>query len=108
MLTLQEWQEEGIKKFGPDKRKWKFKCPVCKTVATVQEYIDLGDKEGATAGFSCIGRLKKKTQSAFLGGKKKLIPGEGCDYAGGSLFQLNPVQILAPSQKVGRMMEFAE
>jgi hypothetical protein len=84
VLTKEEWIREGREKFGNDQMQWRFVCPVCGHVASVQDYLDAKAPEGMIA-FSCIGRLLGAAREAF-GGK-----GTGpCNYAGGGLFRLNP------------------
>ena len=86
-LTKEEFEKEGEKRFGSDQMNWRFKCPSCGYVASVQDYKD-ARASSATVGFSCIGRyLPGKCQEAFTNG-----PGP-CNYAGGGLFRLNPVEI---------------
>lgn len=84
-MTLEEWQAEGSRRFGPDPMKWKFVCPSCGHVASVQDWRDAGAGESAVA-FSCVGRWLKG--AGEIGGKKR-----PCNYAGGGLFKLNPVKI---------------
>jgi hypothetical protein len=85
-MTNAEWQGEGIRRFGEDRMQWKFICPSCGAVMSVQDYQDAGAPEGAVA-FNCIGR--------YTGAARTILsPGEGpCNYAGGGLFQLNPIDI---------------
>ena len=66
---------------------WKFVCPSCRHVASVKDWKDAGAPEGAIA-FSCIGRY------TGAGGDKTFRGAGGpCDYAGGGLFGLNPVEV---------------
>ena len=76
-MTKEEWEAEGKRRFGPDRMKWKFRCPVCKRTTSVQEWKDAGASEGEI-GFSCVGRHRDDVE---------------CDYAGGGLFRLNPVAV---------------
>ena len=77
--NLEEWTAMGERLFGSsDWKQWQFKCPACGHVAKSQDWIDAGAKIGSIA-FSCVGR--------WNGGSA------GCNYAGGGLFQLNPVFI---------------
>lgn len=88
-LTPGDWRREGVRRFGPDERLWKFKCPACGHVASYQEYMDAGAPENVVA-FSCIGRwLDGEVREAF---GDPGTPGP-CNYAGGGLFGLNPVSI---------------
>lgn len=86
-MTYLEWEEEGKALFGPNMRTWSFVCPVCKHVATVQDWLDAG-APNSTIAFSCVGRWIPGSRSAFNGSG----PGP-CSYAGGGLFPLNPVEV---------------
>ena len=81
-----EWEKEGIRRFGSDQQKWQFVCPSCGFVASVADYVSAGASDGFI-GFSCIGRLVGAKRSLFEDG-----PGP-CDYAGGGLFNISPVSI---------------
>jgi hypothetical protein len=101
-MTLAEWLAEGEKRFGPDKMKWRFECPSCHHVASIQDYKDAGAKENAVA-FSCIGRYLPKAAEAF-GGK-----GTGpCNYTGGGLIGLNPVHVRDEEGRDHHMFAYAE
>lgn len=64
---------------------WKFRCPSCGHVASVQDWKNAGAPENAAA-FSCVGRWLQERKEAFT----KNGP---CNYAGGGLFRLNPVKL---------------
>jgi len=86
-MTIEEWNAEGERRFGSDKMKWKFVCPVCHHVQTAEDYKAAGAPETAIA-FSCVGRWIEGAKAAFEG------KGTGpCTYAGGGLFRLNPVSV---------------
>ena len=95
--TLEEWRAKAAELFGTDFMKWKFVCPVCRHVASVQDWKDAGAPEDAAA-FSCIGRwagVSPRVAKGDIGPNG--IPGEGpCNYAGGGLFKLNPVTVVDP------------
>jgi hypothetical protein len=57
--TLDEWLVEGEKRFGKDKMKWKFKCPMCGHVASIEEFINIG-VDANVAYVDCIGRYTGK------------------------------------------------
>ncbi len=90
-MTQDEWGAEMRKRFGEDPMQWKFICPVCARVQSIQEFKDSGAPETAV-GFSCIGR--------WLEGKQYQEKGDdntnGCNYAGGGLFRLNPLVVVSP------------
>jgi hypothetical protein len=86
-MNHEEWLAEGEKLFGSDQMKWKFVCPACGVVTSVQDWKEAGAPETAVA-FSCVGR--------WSGMKREAFGGEGpgpCNYAGGGLFNINPVKI---------------
>lgn len=86
-VSRKEWIAEGRRLFGDDQMKWRFVCPSCGYVASVQDWKDCHAPDGAVA-FSCVGRWKKLfPKDAFTAG-----PGP-CNYAGGGLFRVNPVTV---------------
>lgn len=95
-MTREEWLTEGYRRFGPDQMKWRFVCPSCGHVASVQDYKDAGAAVSVVA-FSCIGRWMDHPRDAFGEG-----PGP-CNYAGGGLIGINPVEVDGH-----RYFEFAE
>ena len=100
-MTLAEWREEGKRRFGPDQLQWRFICPSCGHIASTQDWKDAGAPVEAVA-FSCVGRWSGALRRAFNG------HGKGpCDYAGGGLFGLNPVQVIVDGGAVRATFEFA-
>jgi len=89
-MTRAEFEAEGERRFGPDKKKWKFICPVCGHIASVQDWLDAGVEE--QMAFSCIGRSDAPAMQ--LAREAFASTGKGpCNYAGGGLFKLNPLEI---------------
>ena len=76
--TLKEWQAEGRKRFG-DMMNWKFKCPMCGHVASIQEFKDVGAKSPDCAYTECIGRYKGK-------GSPEKGDSSGCNWCAYGLF----------------------
>ena len=103
-LTLQEWDSEGTRRFGPDKMGWRFVCPCCGFVASARDYEAAGAPETAVA-FSCVGRWTQTARDAFESGEKRKGP---CDYAGGGLFRLNPVTVTVDGAPDHHIFEFEE
>lgn len=95
-INYEQWYAEGVKLFGNNVREWRFVCPMCERITAVKEWNKFGDRGDGMAGFSCIGRLFPKTQSAFNTGSAELIRNNaiGCDYAGGGLFCMSPVKVI--------------
>lgn len=101
-MTRKEWVAEGERRFGLNRKHWAFVCPCCKTVTRAHEWEAAGAPEGAVA-FSCIGRWTGAKREAFGKGKGP------CNYAGGGLLGLNPVEINDEvAKKTHAVFAFAE
>jgi hypothetical protein len=90
-----DWIEEGKARFGPDVRKWRFKCPSCGHVQTFEDFVALGmnpNQAQTIVGFSCIGRWRTSTALNVVG-FGELDKGSGCNYAGGGLFRIAPTLV---------------
>jgi hypothetical protein len=61
-ITIEEWEAEGKKLFGEDKHAWRFQCPACKNVLSVNDartkHPDVEGK-GWQPATECIGRYTK-------------------------------------------------
>ena len=98
-ITKSQWRSEARHLWGDDPMAWAFVCPSCGHVATVSEWKAAGAGEGMVA-FSCIGRA--------LGVAAGLGADTGpCNYAGGGLFQLNPVTVIEEDGSTHNVFEFA-
>ena len=99
-MTRIQWVERATELFGRDSNEWKFKCPSCGHVARIIDWRDAGAPDGALA-FSCIGR--------FTGSRKEIFNKTGgpCNYAGGGLFQLNPVSVIDEDGCEHKVFDFA-
>lgn len=99
--TYEEWVAEAIRRFGKDTMAWKFVCPSCGHVASVQDWKGAGAEDGAVA-YSCVGRfLAIPVKDAFS------KSGGPCNYAGGGLFRLNPVTVLMKDGGEHHVFDFA-
>lgn len=101
VMTHEEWKAEGERRFGPDPMKWKFICPSCGHVASVQDWKDAHAPQNAVA-FSCVGRWAGASDANTF--KRD---GGPCQYAGGGLIGLNPVEVRHPDGSVTRAFDFA-
>ena len=100
--TQEEWEEEGEKLFGPDRMKWKFVCPACGNVQTVEDFRKYKD-QGATpntAYLKCIGRYDGH-MDVDMGSKKP-----PCNYTSGGLLNINPVCVVTPEGEEIHVFEF--
>lgn len=85
----------------PPRARYTLDCPSCDHVATVRDWKDAGAKEN-NAAFSCVGR--------WLGADDKHTfrkDGGPCQYAGGGLFQLNPITVTHPDGATVQCFAFA-
>lgn len=79
VMTQSEWMEEGKRRFGGDFLNWKFKCPMCGHVASIQNFKDAGVDDPNCAYQECIGRYTGK-ESAKEGDSSR------CNWAAYGLF----------------------
>lgn len=100
-MTKLEWLAEGKRRFGDDLMSWRFVCPSCGHVATPMDWKAAGAAEGEVA-FSCVGRHLDAPSDAFGCG-----PGP-CNYAGGGLFQINPIEVVYSDGSSDHVFAFAE
>jgi hypothetical protein len=95
-LSVDEWNAEGVTRYGTPARKWKFVCPSCKTVQTGQDLMDAGLSKDDTIkylAFSCIGRF---------------VRGKGCDWTLGGLFQIHTLEVTDEAGIAHPRFEFAD
>lgn len=53
--SLEEWRKEGIDSFGVDMKKWKFKCPKCGNIQTIEDIEMIGVEHADTKVFNECG-----------------------------------------------------
>ena len=91
--TELEWNQRGVKLFGEDRLNWKFVCPICGNIQSVEDFRQYQDK-GATPASAykvCIGRYSGG-RSAF-GYKKKDENKTPCDYISSGFFRIGDTVI---------------
>lgn len=76
--TLADWLTEGKETFGEDFSQWRFICPACGHIQTVQDFTDIGASAN-NAYQECIGRCTGK-------GSPKKGDTSGCNWAAYGLF----------------------
>lgn len=102
-LTHAQWTQEAVRRYGPDPRAWKFRCPSCGHAASVAEWEAARVPENTA--FSCIGRTMPE---AVTKGRAFGKSGGPCNYAGGGLFKLNPIQVEFAGGKQEKYFDFAD
>ena len=102
--NIEAWKEEGKRRFGQDFNNWKYKCPMCGHIASVQDFIDLGVKDPANVAYEeCIGRYKGK-------GSPNKNDSSGCNWAAYGLFGIpngNGVFIMTGNEDGQEIFDFA-
>lgn len=104
-ITRKEWYEEGEKKFGKDKKKWKFVCPNCGHVQSYEDFLKTNIPKDEIANvlyFSCIGRWIEECKGE-LGNKKS-----PCNYTNGGLFNLARLEVVNENGSKTSVFEFGE
>ena len=91
-MTIDEFLKKGFDLFGIDKNEWKFVCPVCETIISVNDYVSNGAHDSSIA-FSCIGRFLPKSECQRAFGDEKIIKGKPCDYTSAGLINISPIDI---------------
>ena len=79
IMTIQEWREEGTRRFGEDYMDWKFECPMCGHIASIRDFKEAGAKGPNCACQECLGRYTGK-------GAPKAGDASGCNWAAYGLF----------------------
>jgi hypothetical protein len=97
-MTHQEWEAEGLRRFGPSQLQWKFVCPACGHVQAVEDfrpYKHLG-ATAESASFKCIGRYACLAKRRAFGDDG---PGP-CDYTSGGLFNISPIMVISEGKEI--------
>ena len=83
VMERDDWRALGIKLFGKDVKLWRFVCPSCGHVQTIQDFLDAKIEAPETkVFFSCIGRWINTEKVDMCSGKSP------CNYTAGGLFNL--------------------
>lgn len=109
-IEREEWLEDGERLFGEDMRYWKFVCPNCKGIQTVNDFLELRDELKITIDtektyFSCIGRYDPRIPEKDVGtiGDER----SPCNYSNGGLLGLYKLVVVMDGKEIP-CFEFAE
>jgi hypothetical protein len=91
-MSHADWWIEGVRLYGDDPTKWRFRCVKCGGVQSVEECLAAGMTSGQSF-FSCIGRVK---------------PGVGCDWTLGGLFHFHTLEVVDKDGIAHPVFEFAD
>ena len=104
-MTQADWTEQANTLFGSNPRDWRFTCPACGFVQSIVDFERANVDEGTTQkqiAFSCVGRHIPGSRDAFDSTRPR-----PCNYAGGGLFKLNPVEVRFTDGKIDNFFAFA-
>lgn len=96
-ITQDEFLAEARRRFGPNVRDWKFVCPACGTVQSVQQLLDAGvpkEKIDGVIGFSCIGRFTGQGDAGIAAKHRGENWQKGCNWTLGGLLQIHGLEVL--------------
>ena len=102
---VKEWLAEGRELFGRDILKWKFRCPMCGHVASVQDFKDAGAEDPNDSFQECIGRYRGAGAPGAPDGNP-----DGCNWAAYGLFGIPNDKgrlVMAEDGKVVEVFDFA-
>lgn len=107
-IMLDEFRARLRAQGVPTKEDVAFKCPMCATVQTIGDMMDLGkSREDAERmiGFGCIGRITGAGPSED--GRPK--PGTtGCDWSLGGLFKMHRLEVVDEDGGIRPLFEICD
>lgn len=109
-MTHRAWLDEAVKRFGRNPRNWRFRCPLCRNEASVQDFEDVKRDTGERAPVECIGRVWNEVGRGPVGGLDAPRGIQPCNWAAFGLFGTldGGVQIEREDGKVTNAFEFAD
>jgi hypothetical protein len=114
-MTQDELSEEAERRFGENVRNWKFVCPACGTVQSVQQLLDAvlaagGKKDDVHRyiGFSCIGRFTSAGDAGISAKSKGKKWDKGCNWTLGGLLRIHEMEVTMPDGHARPTFELAE
>lgn len=100
-LSAEDWLAEGVVKFGSQREKWRFQCPVCQGIQSGEDFIlyrGMG-AQTSTSYQQCIGRFNGHKDDESL---------PGCLFSVSTQPENAPVEIEYGPGHTMRVMEFAD
>lgn len=103
-LQLEEFRRRIKDQNVSDRRHAAFRCPMCKTVQSIQSFVHAGvDVAEAEKfiGFSCVGRMTGAE------GPRAEPDGKPCNWTLGGLFKLHNLEVIGEDGKAHPFFEVA-
>ncbi len=103
-ITQDDFIAEASARFGDNVRDWKFVCPMCGTIQSVQQLLDAVVASGGTKddvhgyiGFSCIGRFTGQGDVGIAAKNRGEKWDKGCNWTLGGLLRLHELEVVMQS-----------
>ena len=100
-ISQDEFLAEAKARFGDKARNWKFVCPACGTMQSVQQLQDAVVASGGTKddvhryiAFSCIGRFNNQGDAGISAKNKGQPWDKGCNWTLGGLLRIHTLEVL--------------
>lgn len=114
-ITQDEFIADATARFGESPRNWKFVCPMCGTVQSVQQLLDAviavgGKKDDVHGyiGFSCIGRFTGQGDAGIAAKRRGEKWDKGCNWSLGGFLRLHELEVVMPDGYKRPTFELAE
>lgn len=114
-MTQDELLEEAKARFGEKAGNWKFVCPLCGTVQSLQQLLDAVIASGGTMddfygyiGFSCIGRFTRQGDAGIAAKNRGEKWDKGCNWTLGGLLRCHELEVVMPDGQKRPTFELAE
>ncbi len=114
-IPLKDWLAEGERLFGTDFKKWRFKCPNCGHIQTIEDFLELKKNNiiksdfdvGKVVYYSCIGRFDTRIPKEDVGTIFDKVKKSPCNYTLGGLFCFAKVFVIDDEGQKRPVFEFA-
>lgn len=98
-MTQDEFLAEAKKRFGESTRCWKFVCPMCGTVQSVQQLLDAVH---GYIGYSCIGRFTGMGDEGIAAHNRGEPWDGGCNWTLGGFLRCHTLEVTLSDKAVWR------
>lgn len=114
-ITQAEFLADAERRFGPKARNWKFVCPACGTVQSVEQLRTAIMAAGGGpddwqryVGFSCIGRFTGAGDSGISAHRRGKPWGKGCNWTLGGLLHIHTLEVIMEDGHNRPTFDFAD
>lgn len=91
--SQEAWEAEGRKRFGDDWMKWRFICPMCGHIASVEDFKAAGASDLNDAFQCCLGRFTGK-------GAPKKGDSSGCNWTVNGFLKIGGAYVMHNGKEI--------